>query len=75
MKRIDGRLARLERMVVEESKYYYYPPPDEHATLAERIIYANEQEHKAKALGKIARPFGYVENDETDIAGEGEMEL
>ena len=63
MKKIDGRLARLEHMVRNDSKYYYYPPADENLSLAEKIVYAQEQEYKAKALGKIARPYGYIERN------------
>lgn len=59
MKKVDGRLARLERMVANESKYYYYPPVDPSLPLADKLIYHYEQERKAEELGKIARPFGY----------------
>ena len=64
MKGLNQRLARLEHRVENESKYYYYPPVDESLPLADKLIYYNEQEQKAKALGKIARPFGYVEESE-----------
>ena len=68
MKKVDGRLARLERTVANDSKYYYYPPADEKLPLLDKVIYAKEQEEKARALGKIARPFGYVDDE-----SEGEL--
>ena len=75
MKKVDGRLARLERMVANESKYYYYPPVDERLPLADKLIYVQEQENKAKALGKIARPFGYVEDDGAEMARQFEASI
>ena len=63
MRGLNQRLARLEHRVADDSKYYYYPPADESLPLADKIVYAQEQERKAKELGKIARPFGYVERN------------
>lgn len=63
MKGLNQRLARLEHRVADDSKYYYYPPADESLPLADKIVYAQEQERKAKELGKIARPFGYEERE------------
>lgn len=63
MKGLNQRLARLEHRVADDSKYYYYPPADERLPLADKLIYAQEQERKAKELGKIARPFGYEERE------------
>ena len=75
MKGIDGRLARLERMAGNDSKYYYYPPADKNLPLADRLIYVQEQENKASALGKIARPFGYVEDDGAEMARQFEKSI
>ena len=66
MRELNRRISRLEHKVADDSRYYYYPPADERLPLADKIVYAQEQETKAKALGKIARPFGYVEERNGD---------
>ena len=66
---------KLSAVVANESKYYYYPPVDESLPLADKLIYVQEQENKAKALGKIARPFGYVEDDGAEMARQFEESI
>ena len=66
MRELNRRISRLEHKVADDSKYYYYPPADESLPLADKIAYAQEQQIKADKLGKIARPFGYVEERNDD---------